>query len=72
MKRAEATNNSQWLGDKPQVSVGGMLEKESSFLKVVQFEDKSQDLRRGCGANRAQCGYHSTKIEDQKGFYPIL
>ena len=49
-----------------------MLGKESIFPKDVQFEDKSTDLRRGYGANKARLGYHSAKTEDQKGFYPIL
>ena len=37
--------SNQWLGDEPQVSVGILLERERSFLKVAQFEDKSQDLQ---------------------------
>ena len=35
MKRTETTSSNQWLGDEPQVSVGGLLEQERSFLEVV-------------------------------------
>ena len=31
------TRSDRWLEDKPQVSVGGLLEQESNFLEVVQF-----------------------------------
>ena len=65
-------SNNQWLGDEPQVSVGGLLEQESNFSEVAQFEDMSQDLWQGCGANKVQRGYRSTKAKDHKGFYPIL
>ena len=67
MKRIETTSSSQWLGDEPQVSVGGLLEQESSFPEAAQFKDNSQDLRRGCGADKTWRGYHSVKIEDQNG-----
>ena len=66
------TRSNQWLRDEPQVSVGGLLDQENGFPKATQLEDKSQDLRQGCGADRAWRGYHSTKTKDQKGFYPIL
>ena len=72
VKGEEVTRNNEWLGDEPQVSVGGLLEQESNFLEATQFEDKSQDLQWGCGANRAWRGYHSIKTEDQKGLGPIL
>ena len=65
------TSNSQWLGDEPQVSVGGQLEQESNFLEAVQFEENSQDLQQGCGADRTWHGYHSAKTKDQKGFSPL-
>ena len=37
----ETTSSSQWLGDEPQVSVGGLLEQESSFPEAAQFKDNS-------------------------------
>ena len=71
MKRTKTTSSSQWLGDEPQVSVGGLLEQESSFPEAAQFEDNSQDLRRGCRADRTWRGYHSAETEDQNGFSPV-
>ena len=47
-----------------------LLEKKSSFMEVAQFEELSQDLWRGCGANKTRRGYHSAETEDQKGFFP--
>ena len=47
-----------------------VLEQESSFPEVVQFEDMSQDLRRGCGTDEEQHGYHSVKTKDKRGFTP--
>ena len=52
------------------MSVGGLLEQESSCPKVVQLKDKSQYLQQGFGADKAQHGYQNTKDEDWKGFLP--
>ena len=72
MLGAEVTHNNQWLRDEPQVSVGGLLEWEIYLWKLRSLKERSQDLRQSCGADRARRGYHSTKTEDQKVFYPIL
>ena len=54
------------------MSVGSLLEQESTFQKATQFEDNSQGLWRGCGANRTWRSYHSVEAEDKRGFTPFL
>ena len=57
------TRKSKWLKDKPQVSVGGLLEQESNFSEDAQFWGHVLDLRQDCGVDKAQRGYHRAEVE---------
>ena len=58
------------LGTRNKWGLGACWSRKAASRKLCSFKDLSQDLRWGCRADKAQCGYHNTKAEDQKGFLP--
>lgn len=60
-RRCTATSGS---GTSHKWVLGACWSRKAASQKWRSFEDMSQDLWWGCKADKAQRGYHSTKVED--------